>query len=505
METVFVNRFDGGIAFDPYGGGLGQFSVAKHFDTLTYPDRLYPLRGMSADTSGTGIGNLLVGSDGNFYGLGWRSADHTKVRVWTRASGSWVALTQDTNSGLSYDCFVEYHTSTGARRLFHSTTTNAIGIIDPTDAVAPDTHLITYSTICQGYVHPSTDILYIGYDNKVMANNNGTWTDVAFTVPANYRVSALGRLGNYLAIGCTPSVSGVDNQGSGLKAKVFLWDQDTSNALAADTLDWGTGKLQVLNGDLYKDTLIGISDGGTGSSVDYDSIVIRAHNEPEPIAELPTKKQTSFVPDASINPRVNFVDKGRLYFSVNLIGGSTSPSYYGLWSLGKSKLTGRYVVNLERVATTGNTETGVIAAAISGDVAAMVHSSAGTLSITDSTDSAGDQWTATSVYESLVNPQMTAIDATRSKQLCSFGVVLYPLPSTGQVVAKYRVDGGAWTTIFTKTATSPDTNTTSFEQVFDAIGNTFTAGREYEFRLESTGFAQIVGYAYKYRVLPTTI
>jgi hypothetical protein len=62
---------------------------------------------------------------------------------------------------------------------------------------------------------------------------------------------------------------------------------------------------------------------------------------------------------------------------------------------------------------------------------------------------------------------------------------------------QYRVDGGAWATIFTET-TAGVTATTRKR----ASAAQFATGRNIEFRVASTGFAQPVGYYYKYAVMP---
>lgn len=498
MKTITIQNFDGGMAEDIYGGGQGEFSIAKHFDILTYPNRLYPYRGMSSDTAGTGIGKIIVGTDGNFYGVGTVSGFPTVGALYTRSSGAWVEGIGNLGDTVNYNLLVEYHNSSGARKFIYAGN-NQLGIFD-TALASGAAEALTFTNICQGFVHPKDDVLYIGYDNKIATNNNGTWTKPALTLPANYRVTSLTNYGNYLAIACCPSNGGVDKPGNSV---VYLWDRNSAFTTLSEVVDWGSGSLQVINN--LDGVLIGISDTGaaTATTLDFDSIQIKAYTggSPQLIKEIPTIKQTTTTPDAVINPRVNFIYRGKLYFSINIQSGSTSPSYYGLWTIGKSKRTGRYAVTMERVATTGNTETGVLAAAISGDVASICHTAAGTLTYTNTGSSIGDQWTATSLFESLVNPEMPAMDKVRQKQLAAVAVHYLPLTSAGQVVAKYRVDGGSWTTIFTETTDGVVVT----ERTMDAAGTQFTAGRNYEFRIESTGNAHITGFTYKYDTLPTTI
>lgn len=502
MKTITVNRFDGGMAGDIYAGAVGEFSVSKHFDIATYPNRLYPFRGMSADTANTGIGQIIVGSDGAFYGLGWSSANHAIGAIWKRTGGGWTESPNNAADLVKYGALVEYHDNSGAPLLFHSTASNQIGIVDPAFVASSSNHALTYANICQGFVHPINDILYFGNDNNISQNNNTVWTNNILVLPTYYRVTSLTNYGSYLAIAVTPSLNGIDGAGAGgRQAGVYLWDMTSTTW--SEFIPWGIGKLQVLNNlDGY---IVGISDteGSSGAILDFDSVTIKLYSGSVPITlkEVSTIKQTSTAPDAVINPNVNFVYKNRLYFSANIMSGSTSPSYYGLWSFGKSKISNGYSVTIERVATVDNSEIAVLAAAIIGDEVSMCYNTPGTLSFTNTAVSAGDQWTASSVYESVVNPEMDAIDKVYKKGLVTFAAHYLPLPATGQVVAQYRVDGGVWTTIFTETTDGAVVT----ENTVDANGAFFLDGRNYEFRLVSTGFAQILGFTYKYEIKETNI
>lgn len=510
MAKIRVKRFGEGMADDMYAAGPGQFSVAKHFDTIGYPNRLFPLRGMTSDTASTGIGNVIVGSDGNFYGVGgdYMNSAPTNSAIWKRTTG-WAQFTHTTGDPVSYNLLVEYHDSSG-NRLFITAATNNKLILTRMDDSAVTTHALTFTNVAQGVVHPEDDICYIPYDNKIAANNNGTWTDAAFTAPANYRITSVVPDGTFLSISLTPSVNGVDYGGSGANSIVYKWNRDTSVSTVTENIDWSTGRLKYLG--KLDGVLIGISETGGNSSnvLDRDSIQISYHDgtRPVPLLEISTDKQTSTIPSVNINPRVRFKHNKRLYFSIDVAGGSTSPSLHGLFSIGRSKSTGRFSVNLERVATDDNSETAVLAAAISGDKCLMVYNAEGTLSITNSTSGTGAQYTATSDYQSAVNPQMLQEhpdDFDQEKLLTGVAAYFRPLTSSGQVVMQYRVDGGAWTTIFTKTSTSPDTKLTYFEATLDATGSQFTQGTYYEFRLKSTGGAQILGYAYEYKLATTQL
>ena len=310
---------------------------------------------------------------------------------------------------------------------------------------------------------------------------------------------------------------GFSSYGVGVNGSmVYLWN--TTDTTWSEQINWGQGQLKILNN--LNGALIGISmtgpSAGGGSNQDSTSIYIKEYTggiQPVLIRELIAQNiPGTGAPSVVINPNVNFVYNNRLYFSINTTVNGTL-QYVGLWSVGKNKVNGRYSVTLERMATQAGTETGVLAAAIQGDFVSMAHTAVGTLTCTANGQTSSGTFGATSVYESVINPMMgtnryTRLHPLMRKQLLTFAVHTYPLKTGQTVVGKFRVDSDAsadWVTAFTKTSTSPDTFTTAYEQVRDATGTSFNQGRNFQFRLESTGGAIITGYTYTYEVLKTNL
>lgn len=509
MKTVTVQNFHGGIADDIYENVVGQFAIAKHFDILTYPKRLQPLRGMMSDTPGTAIGNIILASDGLLYGLGIEpgfSSTTLFKRTGYGASDVWASLEWDGSGTPSYNFLVEFTNAHINNRQFYWGTSG--GIYASGASGISSLMALSFIHLGQGFVHPKDQILYVPYDNNIgtITNAAETINTAQFVLPSQYIIPCLTNYGNYLAIPAYVS-SGVTNNSS----IVYLSDRDTSLTTFAESINWGAGKLKVLNN--LDGVLIGISEVSSfdgSQNQDVASIVIKGYNggtDPFLIKEIKANHLFGAShPEATINQRVNFVYKNRLYFSININpNDGIQSAYYGLWSIGKNKVNGQYSVTMERVATNDNSELGIIAAAFNGDFVSMCHTTEGTLTCTINGQSSATTYAATSVYESVINPNMPEIDQIYKKTLMAVGIQTAPLQIGQQVVMKYRADStGAWTPLFTKTSTSPDTDVATYEHSLSGSGGSLI-GRNLEFRLESTGGAIITGYSYKYQFLKSNL
>lgn len=516
MNSIFINRFDGGMANDIYSAAIGQFSVSKQFDILTYSNRLTPLRGMTSDTTGTGVGNIIVeSSTGLFYGVGTDPIAPANGALYRRSgygfSDTWGLITpnsQGASVAVLYPFLVDWRNSGNVRTLYWAGA-NTLIASDPAGASSAATQSLTFTSIGQGFVHPADQILYIPYNTSsscliaaltTNASVFGSFNATALTLPKQYQVYTLCSYGNYLAIPATTT-----NPSSVSSSRVFFWGRDITQSWDYD-ISWGGGDLKVLNN--LNGILIGVSsnsgNGASGAVQDRASISIKAYagGEVESLFEIAANHlSAASFPSVVINPNVNFIKNNRLYFSVNIIpNDGVSSNYYGLWSIGKNA-KGRYIVTIERIATNDNSETGVLAAAIAGDFVSMVHTSVGTITSTINGQTSASTYGATSIYESVVNPDMPQADLHRDKKLVGVAVHMVPITSGAQVVMKVRVDQTGianWKPAFTKTITSPDTSLVVYETTINAAMN-IPDGRNFEFRLESTGGAQIVGYTYTYR------
>jgi hypothetical protein len=105
----------------------------------------------------------------------------------------------------------------------------------------------------------------------------------------------------------------------------------------------------------------------------------------------------------------------------------------------------------------------------------------------------------TATYESLINPNMTLDDRTKLKKLKFVSVA--KASTTGQLVVYVSVDGGAYQSVVTLTASSKLVKKESRL----ATGGQFTEGYEFKFKVESTSGAELTEIKYAYELVEKNI
>ena len=111
-------------------------------------------------------------------------------------------------------------------------------------------------------------------------------------------------------------------------------------------------------------------------------------------------------------------------------------------------------------------------------------------------------YTATAIRETQINPWMVKEHKSKQKKFEAVSLSYAPLPADGQVVLKYKIDGGSYTTIFTETT---DSALKTIRTINDSGGAVISDGREVEFRIESTGGVEITELAYDYVLIEEAI
>lgn len=511
MRTLAWNRFDGGITNDPRDPRESVSQYVVNFDVLTNSRKMTPYHDSESGDSSAATSQkqnfciaLRTGTTYNLFALGVQSGNaKAEILMKTLTTGGSTDLSDATwaspvnnqaaAGSTSFNLFTYYRYETLANsRIFGASGGTRIWSFDPTSTAAFDDagHNLTYTNIAEGLVHSKDNFLYIPYDNKIASNNQGIWADSALTLPSHLYITSICERGNYLAIACAP----LSGQGG---SKVYLWDRDSTIANLPEIIDWGQGVLRViqeLNG-----TLIGISQVGGDATRFKDRIVFKylSASSAETFAILEGTNSNLLKAKQRIDNRLMFM------LSITMNGTLRE----GVWSVGNEG-GGQFSIVPERTPfnNTATAGPGVLWSFFQvGDFLFQSYTTNSAFALSKTNDAVS--YTATSIYESTINPMEperirgSAGLRSEKKSLVAIAVGMQPLTSGQQIVLKYKIDGGSWTTIFTETTVGQVVT----ERVSDATGTSFTSGREYEFRIESTGGAVITEVRYKVETLETLL
>lgn len=520
VETK-INRWDGGMVNDPRNPRENTCRVVTNFDVTSSPYKMTPYRqSENGHTSQTNhrIQNFAIarrsGNLNYLWGLGTASSVSNLATIYFKnlndandlAGQTWNGgannNAQSVGSATDFNFFVFYK-KTGL--IYGARDGTNIWAFDPTSvALFQDSHFaLTYTTIAQGVVHSRDDILYVPYDNKIAMNNNGSWTAEALILPSNLFITSIAEFGDYLAIAAAP-LANTDNpstinpataNSSVENSKVFLWDRRSDTVTLRETVDWGEGTLKVL--EEVNGYLVGISIS-RGIHRFKDKISFRYYAN-APGSQLPVKafQFEEFVASAigaggtsqvSTLPIAKQKINNRLYFMMftSIDNDSTIPTRReGVWSVGVIPGIGFNIVH-ER---TPNNDTFLVSPTLHsfffvGDYLFISYTSNATIAMTKTDD---QSVFATSIYES---KRFNTGDSSQYKDLLEATVATEYMPTAGQVVLKYRTDQNtAYTTIFT--------NTTDNSISRSAITGLPKEYKEIQFRIESTGGAEITALIFK--------
>lgn len=516
--SVKINRWDGGVVNSARSKRSNVAKIITNAEILKDPNKITPYRSTEDGNTNAAADFMQAWCVANLsgtyklYGLA-RTDAADKVRILYKhlltdgatpdlSTNTWTETANNlssTQTTVSYNCFVYYPK---LNMIFGGHAGRYIWEYDPDGGTAfneTDADLTAFTFIGQGLVHPKDDILYIPYYNAagyIASNNNGTWNTTALTLPANMKPVSICELGNFLAIGCA------DTSGYG-NSKVYIWDRNSSLATLSENYDLPDGTLSVLEN--INGTLVAIMQtSGTSTSGQAVISTIRAKDNilfqeltPEGFKTFLTLEGTT----GTQLPVAKQKRNGRLYFqmSINL----HSARREGVWSVGKNEL-GQWTLIHEYTpdndTLTENSGTGALRGFfVLGDYVFQAFVNAASGHEVTKTDNAST-YSATTIYESVVNPNMPEEDLYKNKTPTSVTVRYVALPTAGQVVLKQRADSTtAWASI-----TAAFTDTTDSSKVQEITSNTnLTSGRELEFRLESTGGAEILELIYSYEVNET--
>ncbi len=491
LTTININNFSGGVSDDPREDNATKYQVSKHFDIFSNPTRLTPYRSLEADTHDGSTENgmkaylvqdyLYASGSAKLYGLGQTGAGLTKIVYKADATtGNWtLPASSEGNGAVKNGCLVEYKDY-----LWGFQGTNQIfkyGLLSGTPSItnSASTTGVSITSVAQGLVYE--DYLYLPYNNKIWrATDATTFSDAYLVLPTNIKITSLCAYGKYIAIAIAPisNYNGV--------SKVLLWDGTSTDI--QESIDWGEGELRIL--ETIEGYLVGITDrylnNATGAGKGSMIVQIYQGGVPQVIKEVFTKALVG-----KTIPLSKAIRNNRIFWAAKLMTNAAGTEYIeGLWSFGRKNVNYPFALSLDIVDDTINTS-GIQAFGTAANYFFITHSGDGSILKTND----ASVYTTTSVYESQI---LNFGDAHSDKTLTSAKVAFRKLASGESIVLKYRVDGAsAWTTV--GTFDTDDALSHTFLGI-ESTGLAFASGRECEFRIESTGGAEVLGLTLSARI-----
>lgn len=489
---IKVTDFNGGIADDIRQTIGNVFQITKHFDIFSNPKRLTPYRSLEADTNdgstATGMKQYFVrdftyhSASAKLYGLGQTGAGLTKIVYKADATtGNWTLPSSSEGDGaIQNGCLVEYKDYLwgfqGTTQVFRW------GLLSGSPSITNSQGTVgTITSVAQGVI-AKDDNLYLPYNNKLArVTSGGTVNDAVLTLPTNFKITSICNYGNYLAIACAP-VSTFNGT-----SKVFLWN--LTSADVQEAIDWGEGELRVL--ETIEGYLVGVTDrylnNATGAG--RGSLIIQTYSggTPQVVKEVFTQALVG-----KTMPISKAVKNNRLFFAAKIKTNTAGTEYNeGLWSFGRKNTNYPFALTLDIIDENINTS-GIQAFGSAANYFFIAHSGDGSI---DKTDDAAT-YSFTSSYDSQI---FDFGDTDFDKRLEAFRVSFRKLAAGEAVTAKYRWDDAtSFTTIGTDS--TDDDKSHTFLSV-EATDTPFSSGRELQIQLQSTGGAEITGYALKATIL----
>ena len=475
IKEIIIERFEGGISDDIRQNTSNSFALSQHFDIFS-PNKLKPYRGHVDDgiVDTEGIQNFLYYGT-TMYGYGNISAAVDRPKIFEKIdppTGVWTAsTTAEASTGLRYtNAFVQYKGylygwSGGANLWRYQVSTSTF---------TSTYQAITFTAVAQGIVGLKDDVLYLPYNNKIATIDNTTFVAASLTLPTTDVITQVAEYGNYIAIAVKPSSVSP-------KSKVYLWDRVSSDV--TEVIDWGEGTLAVLGN--IEGRLVGVSIVGGGSTFSINpKIVIKMYSGGTP-------EIIKTISDTSITVSGNgLVNGDKFYFMVS------STNFNGVFVVGRTSSSYNYAVTIDR---SFNNDTAISSPTnifIIGDYLFVAYGSNGNERVVRTVNgTAATNFLATSIYES----QKFRSDG--NAQLLKTRVECVALPTDGQIVLKYRKDAEtSWTTIFTNTT---DNSVGHTGNNIESSGIALPQFKEIQFRIESTGGAEITKLKFKMKELTT--
>lgn len=504
MNTVILNKFDGGIAEDLRTHNTDESEYSLNFDIFRNPHKLTPFPDsvQCSLTGGQSMNDVQL-NDVNFnsqyiVATGYESNVSTKASFYL-ADATNSIFTKDLTTALAD--YVSGSLVFYKGNLYCLTLTGGNYTLNKYDGFAiTSIGTITLSTTLKArpFVHPEDNVLYIVQGSIISSYDGTTLTSYSSILPTGIFVVGLTQYGNYLAIATTTA--------SGNKAYTYLWGRDGTLNTLQGQIDFGEDEIifiQNLDNILFAFT----APNGYYNTVSNKRLTVKAYSGGA-VQTIKVIDSDDFLGTTYLSgiPRwFPLVSNGKIYFCPTATTSAmVSLSPNSIYVFGKNG-DGKYVLAKDRYISNGDTgaNTPLFISGLSkiGDIVYCAYSLAafGNVKLTVSNLSS-PTYVANSIYRTTINPNMLIDDRYKNKQL-DWVRISYTGASSGITALKYSVDGSSMTSIISDSNTAGEKVT---EASAESTGKSFMAGREFQFQIESTGGSQIKEIAYGYTILPTT-
>lgn len=445
---------------------------------------------MNDGSSSTGMQQYTVQDfwpsniSGRLYGLG-RQTSFFRPKVFYKTDptdGNWTLPgTAEGGALLVQGCFFEW---ASAMWMFSGSTNVSKWAIGGafTDTVAT---VGTINSVAQGIISPQDNCAYMFYYTTstttsyvVRISSAGAVTDNVVPLPVGYRIKGACLWGNYIALALVTGGAGGSN-----KSIVVLWDPVLSNF--SEIIDFGDGEINAIEN--VEGSICAFIDGTMSNSVSVTggTFVVRMWGGGA-VQTVKSIKNTTIISSGLFKNQKVLKDFRMYVIAALTFNGAT---YKGVWSFGRKSPA--YPYALTCALTDSNiSSNGLNGFANMGDYWFLAENSDGTIRKTNDQST----FTETSILET---QKFTGGRIDLRKLLHSVFVTTVPLPAAGQIVLKYRKDEEtSYTTLFTET-----TDNNILTELGAASGVALPEFKEIQFRLESTGNAEITSWGFRFTTL----
>jgi hypothetical protein len=493
MKTteITISNFYGGKSDDIREQSLNQFDISKHFDIYSNPKKLTPYRDFESDViidatsttlSALMVENFCVGNN-RLFALGAVSNSLDKIRLIERStiSGNWglSATSTQSDAGIpirtSFNYYKNYFYGIKGAGVANQARIwrygNIVSGVKSLDIYYSSTTLTTiassFTSAANGTV-AKDDCLYLPYENKICKINGNIVTADRLTLPSDKNIIGTDNYEDKIAIGC--SANNISEN-----AVVYLWDLISDDVY--DVLDWGEGTLKGVG--TIEGLLMGISEIGGGSSLNIKpKIIIKAYDK----ETAKVIKEFSLIDDLGVVHSIAGIvrKKGEsLYFAI-IGNGELS----GIYRIGRKNSNYPFAITMDR-RIPGMTS--IKNFYFWGDYLFVAYNNTGSsVSISRTNDTAIYANTSTWITQKYTGDNPEYPQSIEFVKLMS-----HPLPSGGKLRVDYRVNSTSTWTVIDSNSTQ---NSVYGEFTKEIGGNNFNQGNDVQFKIISSGGAQITGF-----------